>query len=188
VRNFALACVLVVAGCGGIAAPSSSSPVTGLYQLTEARSGDCVQQQPDATIDAYATGDPATTVGLYMSTPSFGPADAASAVFAPGSVFLAVPNGALTHDAVLCGGANDHTTITIESSSPDELHVRRVDAYSNVAGNLGSCPASALPAADCTLTTELVYTLRQPCPQSCIETGAPDPNDPSQAPTLTCGC
>jgi len=187
-RMIPITCLTVVAGCAAAPLPTDGNPTSGIYQLTETRSGDCIQQQPDDTIDGYVIAGTSPALSLYMTAPTFAPADPANGWFGVGYVFFEVPSSPFARATLMCGGATDHMTITVEAATADHVRGRRVDSFSDVAGNLGACAPGMLPAADCSVTTELDYTLRQPCPRSCIQTGDPDPNDSNFVPTLSCSC
>ncbi len=184
-RLIAITLVAATAGCA--AAPldggmDGGTPTTGIYQLTESRSGSCQPTIADDTVDAYVVADRPDAMVLLQSGSWFGPAGL-------GVSWIALPlqNGSFTQDLDYCG-AKLHRELTIEGVSPDRVRARRVDSFSDVAAAAGGgCPPAALPAADCVQTIELDYELRQPCAKACIQSGqVVDPENP--APPLSCSC
>ena len=183
-----LGVTLALAAGGCAAAPldgggDGATPTTGIYQLTESRSGSCQPRLADDTIEAYVIAKKPGAMVLSQSGLWFGP---------PGLgmswITLPLTDGALTLDLDHCGAAL-HQVLTIEQASASHVRARRVDSFVGVAGAAaGGCPASALPAADCEQTTELDYILAEPCPDSCIQSSSeiPDPAHPSVS--LSCDC
>ena len=148
------------------------TPTTGIYRLTETRSGDCQTLQPDDTIDAYVVAD-GTSWLLDLSAPWFGDPSAAL-----GPALIVEPDGGSELDDPICAGVVDHRAFTVELATPDHLRARFVDTFSHVAGATADCPAGRVPVADCMQTTELDYVLVEPCSSSCIQS----------APILRCSC
>jgi len=170
-------------GSGGGDAGDSGTPTTGIYRLTESRSGSCQPTIADDTIDASVVAARPDTLALFMTGPWFGPP-----AFGISWITL-FAQGNVTQDDDYCN-VMLHRVLTIEQTSADHVRARRVDTFSDVAAAAsgpGACPPAALPAGDCTQTIELDYVLTQPCAGSCIQLGpVVDPNAP--APSLSCDC
>jgi hypothetical protein len=181
-RLIAITCTLVAAGCG--AQPSDGTPSSGIYQLTETRSGDCRTQQPDDTVVAKVVADSPSQLALELSPGWYGDPGASRA---PVLIDEPLASGPSVRDYQYCEGVLDHRVITVESATSDHLHARLVDTFSNVAAAAADalCPMGAAPVADCVQTTELDYVLVEPCPSRCIEA---DPAPPSPAAGTTIRC
>lgn len=113
-RLIAITCTLVAAGC--VTPPMDVSdggaPTTGIYRLSETRSGDCQTLQPDDTIDAYVVAD-GTSWLLDLSAPWFGNPSAAL-----GPALIVEPNGGSELDDPICSGVVDHRAFTVELATP----------------------------------------------------------------------
>ena len=183
-RLIAVTCTLFAAGCvtPPIDGGDGSAPTTGIYRLTETRSGDCQTLQPDDSLDAELVAQGSSAIALFMSSPWFGDP---STILGRSYVVFTVDNGSFAHDDLMCSGVIDHRALTVESSAPDHLRVRRVDSFSNVAAGTGDCTPGIVPIADCAQTTELDYTLVEPCAKSCIQS---DFDPTTGAPILRCSC
>ncbi|HXU73680.1 MAG TPA: hypothetical protein VN947_30385 [Polyangia bacterium] len=187
-KLIAITSILVAAGCGA----QPGDPTSGIYQLTETRSGDCRTQQPDDTVVAKLVADTPAQLGLQLSPGWYGDPGASR-----GPVLIDEPlaSGPSVRDYQYCEGVLDHRVITVESATSDHLHARLVETFSNVAAASADalCPMGAAPVADCMQTTELDYVLVQPCPSRCIEAQDAPPStvpgtNPNQPPILRCSC
>jgi hypothetical protein len=182
-RNLRLIAITLVAG-GCTAAPlgSGGAPTTGIYQLTESRSGSCTPALADDTISAYVDGEHPGSPLLYMSGPWFGPPGIGMSEMA-----IVLEHGSATLQSNYCN-AELHREFVLDDAEGEHVHAHHVDTFTGVAGPQSApCLTGALPAADCTQTIELDYVLTQPCPKECIQSG--EPLDPSSfRPSIKCSC
>ncbi|HEX9101600.1 MAG TPA: hypothetical protein VF997_05315 [Polyangia bacterium] len=183
---FASACASQPLG-GGDAADGGGTAPTGIYSLRETRTSDCwppaANASDVATASVIAAGS--STVNLWFSDPSF--------LTPPGSEpprpswgGSDVVDGSATSDTIRCG-VSQRRVITIEGQSAELLTARIVDTFSDVAKLTQPCEPGALPARDCSVTTELRYELAQPCAAACLR--FVEPSGAKGGPgTFECGC
>jgi hypothetical protein len=185
-RLIAITAALVVAGCAPGGVPNGdadggttlTAPTTGIYQLSEHSTGDCMPALGDDSAAAFVMQDPSGDLRILVPLPSFGSRSGVGVSW----MTEVLHDGTSTIQSDLCGATVSGTFSTEESTS-DHLRVRRLDAFSNVAAS--TCSPAARPTNDCTLATELDYQLMQPCTSQCIQFGMLDSNG---IPELTCSC
>jgi hypothetical protein len=172
--------VFAAAGCTH-PMKDDGTPNTGLYLLTETRTGSCTPTSvPTDRIQAAVIASGAGKLRLSMG-------DVVHVPVQLGDSFevIDVIGGTVTFELTRCNAAL-HREITIERTDSDRVDARKLDRWSNLAAADRSC-GIALPADDCAEVTTLDYELSEPCPRECIK-GSSHPDPVTGAPAWSCSC
>ncbi len=185
-------CCLFASACasrpldGGDGADGGAAP-TGIYQVDETRTSDCSPAPANGmdSIPAQVIADGQSTVNLWFDDPFF-PATPDDET-GHGGGGSDVVDGSATSDVANCN-VNQHRVITMEAQTAESIAARVVDTFSNHANIAQPClDIGGLPAQDCSVTTELRYTLIQPCASACIQWVEP-PAGQAVPLAFKCGC